>query len=280
MNYPIRSTTPFLLSLPISLLCLGAPEAFAASDQEDPPSSRVQSQRSAAQIRAALDRRAQAVTQRRPEFARTVAAIEPAPTRTGALAFRDPRLRDPDAAALLLQRSRSSADPEFRRAVASALASTGVSTLAALVLEQFQIEESPLVRRSLAFALRSARDEAVVKAMQQAMQDREAMVRRSALDSMRFHPQPEQWGPMIVSAIADRSELVRIAAIRAWGTLRNPALQVDILPLIKDADATLRRAALRAFSRVYPHQVSALVREHGLDRDPDARTAALARRLK
>lgn len=232
-----------------------------------------------ASIRAQIDSRALAVAQRRPELARTVTAIKPTRTRNGSSSFSDIRLRDPDAAALLLQRSRSHSDPDFRRAVAAVLPQTGVSTLAALILEQFQIEKSPVVRRALAFALRRATDTAALQAFKRALEDSDELVRVDALDSMRFHSKPELWGELLLPALSDPSDFVRIAAIRAWGSLRNPALRVDILALIKVQNPELRRAALRAFSRVYPSQAPSLVREYGLDRDPDPRTAALARRI-
>lgn len=215
----------------------------------------------------------------RPSWAAQVDAAEPSRSRTGSLVFLPSQVKDPAAATLLVARSGRNANPAFRRAVAEALPETHHPALGALIASELTLESSALVRVSLAHALRYAEDAPAEPALLTALKDQNAQVRETALASIRAHQNAAHFGQAIIAATQDPEPRVQAAALRAWGSLRNPALAVDIQSALRSESGIVRLAALRGQWRVDRETARNLAEDLELQEDPDPKVARLAARI-
>lgn len=254
-------------------LGLAAPSAFAA-----PPAAPLTQARALEQQSLVWQQAAQ-IRELRPEWSRQIDEATPSRSRTGSLVFTPSQVGDPQAATILVDRAGRSDDPRFRRAVAEALPETKSQNLGALIASELALESSPLVRVSLTHALRYAQDAPAEPALLRALQDQDAQVRETALASIRAHQHAEHFAQAILSAISDPNPRVQAAALRAWGTLRNPELKVDIESSLRADASEVRLAALRGQWRVDRNKARQMAASLELDQDPDAKVSRLARRI-
>lgn len=215
----------------------------------------------------------------RPQWAAQVDASQPSRSRTGSLVFLPSQVKDPAAATLLIARSGRNGDPAFRRAVAEALPETENPALGALIASELALESSALVRVSLTHALRYAKDAPAESALLAALKDQDPQVRETALASIRAHQNAASFGPAIVTASNDPEPRVQAAALRAWGSLRNPELVVDIQRALRSESGLVRLAALRGQWRVDRDAARALVQDLELQADEDPKVSRLATRI-
>lgn len=251
--------------------------ALSPPVQGEPPE--VLSRAIALEQQSQLWQAAQQLTTERPQWAEQVNHTQPSRSRTGSLVFAPSQIADPAAATLLLARSGRHPDAAFRRAVAEALPETHSPQLGILIAAELALESEAEVRVSLAHALRYAEDSSAPQTLMQAAQDSDPRVRETALLSMRAHPQAKLFAQAIVRALQDEDARVQAAALRAWGSLRDPNLRIDIEKWLRGESAQLRLAALRGQWRVDRAVARQWVGSLDLTHDPAPKVARMAQRV-
>lgn len=177
-------------------------------------------------------------------------------SRAAALAV---KLAGAEAGAALLARLETESVPEVRQALLKALAHARLPEALPAVLDELASEQSGLAaaaatalektvdQNGIDDALRARAVELLLKRYAAADGDtpdvaaaREALLRAmGAVGSKRFLP-------VLREALTNRSAVVRLAAVHGLGKLGKPAAAEALVPLVKDADRGIRRAAIVA----------------------------------
>jgi HEAT repeat protein len=211
----------------------------------------------------------------------TVRTLQPRTTRAGTLRFTGPALRDPAAAAILVERLQGGGESsEVRAALAEALPRTG-GVFAAAAVELLRTESDVAVREALADALGRTDDRVAIDGLVHALADADARVRTAAARSLGSHPAGAAAIADLRAALGDKDEGVQLAAIRSIGSLRtaDPDTDAALARLLDDARVDVRLNALRALGRIDPAYTRTLPQLTQLRSDPDGRVAQLANEL-
>lgn len=218
-----------------------------------------------------------------PSLAEAVAATDPAvvaavqdavplTSRVGAPRFVEPALRQPAAAAPMLDRLMHSADPPaIRQALAEALPRTN-GDWGSYAVAWLPAEADPVVRSILIEGLRDVPTDVAIPGIQAGLIDADPTVRAAAARTAGWVEGAGVLLPYLAAGLADVHPEVRAAACRSWGLLGLPI--EALLPYLADADTDVRLQAVRAVLRIDPARPELTALQH----DPDPRIAAAVAR--
>ncbi len=189
------------------------------------------------------------------------------------------QFRGDDAGERLLARHDVESDPAVKAALVSALAIVqpkGAGPLAARLIRETPASNA-LSDDTVALA-KSSRGKDVIDALQAAVGMAPASARGLQCIALLGEPGARDALPLLGQIARDSSTPARAAAARAIGNMAGDGATERLLPLLDDADAAVRVAAIEALAPLKPtNAVPALVRAWADAATRDAASAALAR---
>ena len=223
---------------------------------------------------------------RQPALYKQLATLRPNHRVGDELAFNQPVLADPRAAAVLLQRLLAGNDPvDVRLAVVDALPNTGgdwQEGAAALVA----LDASPRVRKKLVETLRYVAPPHNIAGLRLALADENLEVRVAAARTTGFTRDGTTLFTELVSATFDEDWDMRAAAVQALGQLtgprgaRNNPARDRLVRMLTDPRPEVRLQVLLALERIDPAGLRQLPDLERLARDRKSpQVAEIAARL-
>ncbi len=214
-----------------------------------------------------------------PERFNALMDLQPAPTRAGMLRFRGDLIRSPDAAAILLHRlTTKSESTEVRAAIVEALPRTGAD-VGTVVADLMTTETDAVVREMMADTLWRAPSDASVVALKRALADASPGVRAAAARSAARHDKGTELSSELVAALGDPDDATRLAAIAAVGALKIDTAKEPLAAMLRDDEADVRLASLRALGRVDAEYAASRPELAALQADTDTRVVTAANAL-
>lgn len=214
---------------------------------------------------------------------------DPEPDVRAAAAQAVARLRDGADAERFLQALAGERVVKVRLALVNGLGYIGNSAVTEPLLAVLARPDDPCLTEAVAalgrLAERSVLADGQRDAVAQALlatfarsQPAQAVLRERLLWSMSLLADP-QFGPSFVAALAEgEATTVRVAAVRGISTLKDGRLADHLIPLTRDPDTTLRRAAVEALAALAagPTHLEALVNRLDPGQEADAAIRAAA----
>jgi HEAT repeat protein len=199
------------------------------------------------------------------------------------------RLRDGADAERFRQLLAAERVVKVRLALVNGLGYIGDATVTELLLAVVANPDDPCLTDAVAAlgrlaergVLADAQRAAVIQALlavYSRSQPAQAVLRERVLWSMSILADP-QFGPSFIAALAEgEATTVRVAAVRGITALKDPQLADHLIPLTRDPDTTLRRAAVEALAGLAttPAHLEALLSrlDPGLETDAAIQAAA------
>jgi hypothetical protein len=208
------------------------------------------------------------------------AIFTPQRARGGQLRFADERLHDnPAAAAELLRRLDAEPRTEVRVALVEALPRTGGPWLDA-ILARLSQESEPAVRKAMVAILPRAEPQAAIAGILQGLGDADGYVRTEAALVAGSIPAAlaatEGLITPLQNALTDDHAPTRAAAARSLGILGAASAFAAVVPLLGDADPTVRLEAVRGLGRIDATRAAGLATVRSLRHDSDPKVARAA----
>jgi len=223
-----------------------------------------------------LDRDADRIRVDHPEIAARVDGMSPLKNRAGMLAFPGGDLVDPRAQVLIQDRLLDGGDDALvRTALAYALDDAHRIPWAVAA------ELEPKVRAALISGYKKAGDADALAAFESALQDESLVVRVEAARLIGYRPDlvSETLLQGLASALSDQEADVRRFGVRSVSWRQDPGGFDRVEPLLGDASAQVRGAAVRALGKLDRERAAALPELQALSSDADPRVKRSLKRV-
>ncbi len=224
----------------------------------------------------ALGAEAALARSRSPALVAELEGLLPAPTRSGALRFTAPSVREHDATAPLLVRLAAGADTAPVRVALVDAAMRSGGDWAGPMAELARIETDAEVRRMMVEVLARAPGAVAQPALAAALVDLDPAVRAAGARAVSAHDDGAGLDDALVALVADPSAEVRVEACRGLGWHGVRAGWDALVGAVADNDPAVRLRALRALQRIDPAAAAALPAVQAATADGDAKVARAA----
>ncbi|MCO4769406.1 MAG: HEAT repeat domain-containing protein [Deltaproteobacteria bacterium] len=216
--------------------------------------------------------------QTQPDTWTRLEAQQPRATRAGHLRFMGPEFNSEAALPLALDRLAHGEEPEPVRAALADVVGRFSADWGDALVELLAEEPAGSVRAVLVLGLRGVAADEAEAGFTIALRDSHAEVRQVAALTVARRADGAVVAPALVDSLSDPSAAVRAAAAQSLGVVGDAQATDALLPLLSDADASVRLRALSALDRLDRSALSA-PQLRTLSADADSRVARRASKL-